>query len=102
VRRGRDCSGDEQVASFYGAARNAGAYGVNLRWQGADSLIIEYLQSRSARQLKDSVRLDDQTVKVTLRSGVEDRDAPPGGMLYNLQGRPNDPLRERTPSPIGR
>jgi hypothetical protein len=28
------------------------------------------------------------SVHVTLESGISDSSAPPGGMLYNLQGRP--------------
>jgi hypothetical protein len=35
-----------EVASFYGAARNDNAYGVNVRWVTVNSLAIEYLQAR--------------------------------------------------------
>jgi hypothetical protein len=83
-RRDRPGSSDE-VAAFYGAHRNASAYGVNLRWDSNDTLAIEYLDAKSDKLLKPVVRVARRPIAVLLRSGVEDEDAPGGGMLFNLR-----------------
>ena len=89
VSSGRKPSNDS-VAYLYGAARNANAYGVNLKWQAADTLVIEYLSARDAKQTSSVVRRGEQDIQVVLRQGITDPKAPPGGMLYNQRGRPHD------------
>jgi hypothetical protein len=49
-------------------------------------LHVEYLTAKSAEVLPS--RVLTSSVHVTLESGISDSSAPPGGMLYNLQGRP--------------
>jgi hypothetical protein len=88
-RRDRPSS-SSQVASFYGAHRSDTAYGVNLRWESNDTLAVEYLGAKSANLLRPVVRAARRPIAVSLRSGVQDNDAPSGGMLFNLrqaQGR---------------
>ena len=79
-----------EAARLYGATRNANAYGATLRWVGADKLAVEYHEARSDTLLHQAVTLARRTVRVVLRPGVADPGAPPGGMLYNLQGRPGE------------
>lgn len=76
--------GSKSVASFYGATRSATAYGVNLNWLNANDLEIQYFQSRVAALEHSSVRINERTIQVSLKSGVEDMTAPAGGMEYNL------------------
>jgi hypothetical protein len=74
-----------QVATLYGAVRNYSAYGVNLKWDGAEKLFLEYLKADSARLLQEQATIKGEQIHVALREGVNDPDAPAGGMLYNLQ-----------------
>ena len=76
---------DAEVAKLYGAVRNENAFGVNLKWEGANNLAAEYLSARSAEVLKESVEVAGEQVTVMLRPGVNDPSAPAGGMLYNLE-----------------
>jgi hypothetical protein len=77
--------GETQVASLYGAVRNASAYGVNLRWNSDSELSVEYLSAKNAELEVPEWRNAGSRVQVTLKAGVEDPSAPPGGMLYNLR-----------------
>ena len=81
------------VASLYAATRNAKAYGVNLRWEGQGELFIEYLKADAAEILNEQVTIEGQQVRVKLRGGIEDPNAPPGGMLNNLRYRRKDSNR---------
>lgn len=87
----RESSGAaNEAARLYGAARNDNAYGATLRWLGGDTLAIEYQEARQDTLLHPVVMME-RAVQVVLRPGVPDLAAPPGGMLYNLQGRPGEP-----------
>jgi hypothetical protein len=88
VEPGADWREGEHVAYLYGAVRSEVAYGVSLRWAGLTSLDIAYLRAREAQLKEASFRLAGRTWNVKLTAGVLDGTAPPGGMLYNLQGRP--------------
>ena len=79
-----------KVAWLYGAVRNEHAYGVNLRWATPRSLVIEYLRAHKANVLTPEVEVNASSYAIQLRAGISDPSAPPGGMLYNLQGRPHD------------
>jgi hypothetical protein len=72
------------VASLYGAVRKDSAYGLNLRWASNSDLIIEYLEARVVRLGETSRRLAGREIRVTLRDGIIDPDAPAGGMFRNL------------------
>lgn len=78
-----------QVANLYGAGRSEQAYGANLVWAGARTLRIEYLDARIAELDDPDPVIAGERFSVQLKSGVNDESAPPGGMLYNLQGRPH-------------
>jgi len=65
-------------------------YGVNLRWADRANLTLEYLRAQHAELLLPNVSVGGEQIRVSLRSGVTDPKAPPGGMLYNLEGRPHD------------
>jgi hypothetical protein len=75
----------EPIAWLYGAARNSQAYGANLKWTNGNDLVIEYREAREETLKRTAVSVGGRTIKVSLRSGVNDPTAPPGGMLYNLQ-----------------
>ena len=93
VPRGKSARSSAAVASFYGAARSDQAYGINLRWRSADHLALEYLSARSHELLRPHFEVGERAIHVELAPGVSDPLAPPGGMLYNLQGRPDDRQR---------
>jgi hypothetical protein len=78
------------VSWFYDAVRNDQAYGVNLKWSDPSNLNLEYLEASEQEVLMPTVPIAGQEIHVTLKSGVTDPKARPGGMLYNLQGRPDD------------
>jgi len=80
-----------EVASLYGAIRSESAYGVNLVWQNEDSLSLGYLRAKHEDIELPTLSVAGEDVITTLHPGIEDPNAPPGGMLYNLQGRPYDP-----------
>ena len=90
VPRGASATDSKRVASLYGATRSDQAYGVNLKWRSSEELAVEYLSAHSEDLLRDSLSITNHTIRVQLVSGVSDPAAPPGGMLYNLQGRPDD------------
>ncbi len=77
----------QQVASLYGAVRNAESYGVNLSWSDDHTLLIQYLRAKAVSETVTTLTLDGQEIKVDLRGGINDPDAPPGGMEYNLHKR---------------
>jgi len=85
--RGASTWRGKEVANLYGAVRNNGAYGVNLRWLSADSLSIEYLKAQDERLEKPTVNVSGRDILISLKSGIEDQTAPEGGMLWNLQKR---------------
>ena len=91
VPRGDDPRFKWETAFLYGAFRNPHAYGVNLRWESPTSLAIEYLSAKTATLKQASVSVGGREIVVQLVDGIADPNAPPGGMLYNLQGRPYDP-----------
>ena len=74
-----------KVAELYAAIRTDSAMGVNLRWRSNDSLRIEYLRAQSVNKFTPSVKFHNQTVLVSLDSGIADPRAPSGSMHYNLQ-----------------
>ena len=68
------------AAELYGATRNAGAYGVDLKWRDAGTLEARYLQARSVEQPRRTLEVNGHAIAVVLREGVENPDAPAGGM----------------------
>jgi hypothetical protein len=75
------------VAELYGALRNAGAYGVNVKWSHPSCLHIEYLRAKSVVSSRASATVGGQQVSVFLDAGVNDPSAPGGGMLQKLPRR---------------
>ena len=80
-------SGDSAVY-LYGALRSVSAFGVNLKWDAPDSLTVEFLEATDISPPPRAVRVDGRNIRIVLRPSVIDPKAPPGGMLYNLKGRP--------------
>jgi hypothetical protein len=76
--------------SLYGTARSRNAYGANLKWESADSLVVQYLNTRKETVNSPNLRFGDQIIRLSSQAGISDDTAPPGGMLYNLRGRPHD------------
>jgi hypothetical protein len=85
VATGRSYKKGTKVASLYGATRNESAYGVNLKWSGPEELVIWYLKARNTNVPHDQATVDGHQVRVVLFGGINDSNAPPGGMVYNLQ-----------------
>ncbi len=83
VRKAGDGSG-VNVAQLYGAVRNEGAYGVNLRWAGPEALRVEYLRAKSIVRWQPTVAVYGKQVNIALDAGISDPTAPSGGMLHNL------------------
>jgi hypothetical protein len=75
----------EKIATLYGAVRNDQAYGVNLRWTDSHTLRVEYLKAKSVLNVKNTATVNGQQIQILLESGVEDPNAPAGGMLSNLR-----------------
>ena len=69
------------VAKLYAATRNKSAYGANLKWSDKERLKIEFLSARSAELLEPTINYGGFDVAVELVRGVEDPNAPAGGML---------------------
>ena len=80
----KDGSEPKPVARMYGSQRNEGAYGANLRWESNNILVIECLKTKTPPTISGPVSLEGQIVKVMLRTGIEDEEAPAGGMKFNL------------------
>jgi hypothetical protein len=76
-----------RVARLYDAVRNESAYGVNLKWESASELSLQYLSAKTALVIVPVWRSGDSAVRVVLRAGIQDQRAPPGGMLHNLEKR---------------
>ena len=83
----REKSSPEQksAARLYGALRNPGAYGLDLKWSNSSTLELQCLSLKATPQLLTPVYLDGRDVAVRLRTGVEDVNAPSGGMAFNLK-----------------
>ena len=91
VPHGASASHDSgRVALVDGGTRNDQAWGVNLKWLSPDQLAVEYLSARYADLPESSVHIIGRDISIQLIGGVNDPQAPPGGMLYNLGGRSHD------------
>lgn len=80
-------AGDSAVY-LYNALRSVSAFGVNLKWDAPDALAVEFLEAIDISQPAPTVQAGSHGIRIILRPGISDPKAPPGGMLYNLQGRP--------------
>ncbi|MDN5781543.1 MAG: hypothetical protein L0H23_05905 [Luteimonas sp.] len=80
VAHGDVWDGSPVAAELYGATRNASAYGVDLQWRDAGTLEARYLQARSVEQPRRTLEVDGHAITIVLREGVENPDAPAGGM----------------------
>lgn len=83
VRLGpKDCPEGEEVAYLYGASRSEYSSGVNLKWANANALSIEYLSATRAKLEKHSIKIAGEKVQISLQDGVNDLEAPGGGMFH--------------------
>lgn len=83
VRAGARVSGNS-AAWLYDALRSDHAYGVNMKWDSPNRLVLEYLQARNVKLSSPHPRIDGRSFEIAIRPGTLDSGAPPGGMLYNL------------------
>lgn len=83
IRRNWPVGWSERVAYFYGARRSDCAYGVNVRWIKNDTLLIGYMQAKSA-DVVNRTGIFGRSVNVVFKSGINDPSAPCGGVEYNL------------------
>lgn len=77
----------KQVARLVGAVRNAQAFGVDLNWKNDHTPVIQCLHTETPPEMQSSVDVDGRNVQIVLHTGIEDKSAPAGGMLYNLRKR---------------
>lgn len=57
---------DAEVASFYAVGRSESAYGVDLKWEGTNSLVAEYLSARGAKVLQNTVTVAGHTIGILI------------------------------------
>ena len=88
IRRKGSRQEPDWVVYGYGTSRSKSAYGMNLSWVSDNELLVSYHKTRELNTRDEPLTLDGRTFKVTVRGGVLDETAPPGGMLWNLQNRP--------------
>jgi len=69
--------GGEKVAWLDAALVNKQTWGANLKWLGSDRLSIEYLRADHTKLLKQRVDIAGDSITVSLRAGVDDRQATP-------------------------
>ena len=82
VPRGRR-HGDK-VAWFDDAVRSERAWGVNVKWDSAHHLVIEYLSAGQAKLLMQKTVIAGQDVQISMRSGTSEPLVPVGEMVNNL------------------
>ena len=87
VPSGEDHNKGHHVASLYSAKRNDKSYGVNLKWNNAEELSIEYLKAEAAEVLQERATIEGQEIRVILSKGIEDAHAPEGIMQNNLRNK---------------
>lgn len=87
VPSGQDHNKGVHIASLYAATRSRTAFGVNLKWNAAEQLSIEYLEAGAAEIMKETTSIEGEQVQVTLSAGIEDATAAPGSMLDNVKKR---------------
>ena len=80
VAHGADWRAAPALAELHGATRNASAYGVDLRWQDADTLHADYLKARLVIAHQATAEVAGRRVALQLRSGIANPAAPAGGM----------------------
>ena len=85
VARGAPAPDRDDVARLIAATRNDQAWGVDLRWDSPTNLLVEYRDARDAHLHREFVVVAADTIRVTLKDGVVNTSAPPGGMLSNLR-----------------
>jgi hypothetical protein len=89
VEKGRRYSSAPPAAYIRGAtlmedsANHLNSYGVNLRWDGPSKLIVEFLNSEEEKTIPIPP-INGKQISVVFHGGVEDKNAPIGGMEYNL------------------
>jgi hypothetical protein len=84
VARGSHPDPAKSLVSLYDTSRSRCAYGVNVRWEGESTLVVQYLQSKSTAIRQTSWSLQGLSGAVSVQPGSDDPTAPCGGMLYNL------------------
>ena len=60
---------EARVARLYDAVRNESAYGVNLQWESASELSLQYLSAKTALVIVPVWRSGDSAVRVVLYPG---------------------------------
>ena len=73
------------TATLYAAVRSDSAYGVNLRWEDDRTLALVYLSARHTGSAVRSSSPRGPPIRVIFRDGIEDPEAPAGGMAFNLR-----------------
>jgi hypothetical protein len=76
------------VMRWHGSTTLLGAgvtgWGVNVKWDSAHHLVIEYLSAGQAKLLTQRTVIAGRDIQISMRSGISDRLTPAGEMLNNL------------------
>ncbi|WP_197076409.1 hypothetical protein [Luteimonas sp. FCS-9] len=80
VPKGETPSQAAYAAQLYGATRSPSAYGADLHWRAPGVLDVRYLQARSIDIPAHVVEVNGRKVSIALQEGVENPEAPAGGM----------------------
>lgn len=93
--------GDE-VAWFDDAVRSERAWGVNVKWDSAHHLVIEYLSAGQAKLLMQKAVIAGQDVQISMHDGISDPLAPAGEMLHHPRSEDMSPDKQgnRTGEPL--
>ena len=63
-----------KVADVYGAIRNSGSYGVDVRWGSSSNLIVEYMAAKRAAATNSLWLRITTPIHITLHDGIDDHD----------------------------
>jgi hypothetical protein len=73
------------VVSLYAAVRNDHAYGVNVKWTGEETVVVECLRAGGVKIRRPTTEIQGREVHMTVKTGVVDAQAPSGSMAENAK-----------------
>lgn len=89
-------------STFDDAVRSQRAWGVNVKWDSAHHLVIEYLSAGQAKLLMQKAVIAGQDVQISMHDGISDPLAPAGEMLHHPRSEDMSPDKQgnRTGEPL--
>lgn len=74
-----------RIVSLYAAVRNDHAYGVNVKWTGEDTVVVECFRAGGVKIRRPTTEIQGREVHMTVKTGVVDAQAPSGSMAKNVK-----------------